>query len=102
MTTTGYLYCQYHLEASQDGELGDGDTKFNPNKYQARLKLSAENFNCLIENVDFIIKPDGQINYIWTINKIINWFKKNIKVSNLNWRIEKHLKTCISYPNAGF
>ena len=61
VTPTGYLYCQYHLEASKDGDLGDGDTKFNPNKYQGRLKLSADNFNCLIENKDFQIRPNGEI-----------------------------------------
>ncbi len=64
MTTTGYLYCQFHLEASPDGELGDGDTLFNPEKYQPRLKLSADNFNCIIENKDFKIKSDGSIEWI--------------------------------------
>lgn len=64
MTTTGYLYCQFHLEARPDGELGDGDTLFNPEKYQPRLKLSADNFNCIIENKDFRIKSDGSIEWI--------------------------------------
>lgn len=56
-----YTYLQHHTEARPDSELGDGDTIFNPEKYQPRLKLSAANFNCLIENIDFIFKIDGTI-----------------------------------------
>ena len=29
--------------------------------YQPRLKLKADNFNCLFEGIDFEIKPDGTI-----------------------------------------
>ncbi|MEJ7627487.1 MAG: hypothetical protein WKF35_11530 [Ferruginibacter sp.] len=58
-----YNYLQHHLEARPDGELGDGETLFNPDKYQPRLKLSSDNFNCLIENHDFKMNNDGNI--IW-------------------------------------
>ncbi|MDZ4844834.1 MAG: HNH endonuclease domain-containing protein [Chitinophagales bacterium] len=63
MTTTGYLYCQFHSEARPDNELGDGDTMFNPEKYQARLKLRPDEFNCLVEGKHFEIKPDGKIDW---------------------------------------
>lgn len=61
MGTTGYLYCQNHVEARPDGELGGGDTVLAPTKYQPRLKLSAAKFHCLIEHLDFVVKPDGKI-----------------------------------------
>ncbi|MGH2647820.1 MAG: hypothetical protein ACRDE8_09650, partial [Ginsengibacter sp.] len=67
---SGLLYCQNHIEARPDSELGDGDTKFNPEKYQSRLKLTSNNFNCLIENLDFIISNDGNVE--WLTNKNIN------------------------------
>lgn len=56
-----YIYLQHHTEARQDKSLGDGETKIEANKYQARLKLAANNFNCLIEGKDFEIKLDGEI-----------------------------------------
>lgn len=64
LTSTGYLYCQNHIEARPDGDLGDGDTLFNPEKYQPRLKLSADNFNCAIENEDFIINSDSTLSWL--------------------------------------
>jgi CRISPR-associated endonuclease Csn1 len=56
-----YVYMQHHTEARPDPELGLGQTKIDINKYQPRLKLVANNFNCLIEGKDFEIKPDGEI-----------------------------------------
>ena len=64
MTTTGYLYCQFHKEARPDGDLGDGETSFNPEKYQPRLKVSSDKFNCLIENHDFNFKNDGTLEWL--------------------------------------
>jgi len=65
MTTTGLLYLQHHIEARPNDELGDGETLFNPEKYQPRLKLTSDNFNCLIEHKDFKIKPDGEIEWLF-------------------------------------
>ncbi len=56
-----YNYLQHHLEARPDKDLDDGDTVYNPDIYQPRLKLGAEKFNCLLENDDFIILTDGNI-----------------------------------------
>lgn len=64
MGSTGYVYIQFHMEARPDKELGDGDTTIDVNKYQSRLKLSSDNFNCLIEGKDFIVRPDGDIFFI--------------------------------------
>lgn len=61
VNSTGYLYCQSHIEARPDGDLGDGKTVLDFTKYQPRLKLSAAKFNCLIEHLDFVVKPDGKI-----------------------------------------
>ena len=56
-----YVYLQNHIEARPDNELGDGDTLFNVSNYQARLKLTAKNFNCLIEGRDFTVSDSGHI-----------------------------------------
>jgi CRISPR-associated endonuclease Csn1 len=63
--TTGYVYLQHHLEARPNDELTKLEEKdFNPEKYQARIFLSPDKFNCLIENVDFSIDPNGTIKRI--------------------------------------
>lgn len=59
--STGYIYLQYHKEARNDKELGEGDKTFKPAIEQPRLRFSADNFNCLIEGKDFEIKLDGEI-----------------------------------------
>lgn len=59
-----YIFLQNVIEARSNDELGDGETLFYPDKYQARLKLTAANFKCLIEGKDFEIKPDGEIMWI--------------------------------------
>jgi len=64
MNGTGYLYIQHHLEARMDKELGDGDTIIDIKKYQARLKLASDKFDCFIESKDFEIKPDGEIRWL--------------------------------------
>lgn len=59
-----YIFLQNILEARPDKELGDGETEFIPEKYQPRLKLTAENFNFLREGSHFNIKPDGNIEWV--------------------------------------
>lgn len=59
-----YIFLQNILEARPDKELGDGETEFIPEKYQPRLKLTAENFNFLREGSHFNIKPDGSIEWL--------------------------------------
>ena len=34
---------------------------FESNKYQARFAFTPDKMNCLFENIDFNIKPDGTI-----------------------------------------
>ncbi|HOY30969.1 MAG TPA: HNH endonuclease domain-containing protein [Bacteroidales bacterium] len=66
---TDYIFLQNIIEARNDDDLKkagyktEGETEYNPSKYQPRLKLSADNLNCLFENIDFEIKPDGTINW---------------------------------------
>ena len=59
--SSNYIYLQYNSEARQDKELGDGSTEFKLDEYQPRLKLTANNFNCLVEHYDFDISIDGEI-----------------------------------------
>jgi len=64
---TDYIFLQNNIEARNETDLKeagyniDGETKFIPTTYQPRLKLKADNFNCLFEGIDFEIKPDGTI-----------------------------------------
>ena len=60
---TAYLYLQNHIEARPDNELDKGEKAFDPNKYQPRLEFTADKMNCLFENVDFKIMPDGRIQF---------------------------------------
>lgn len=60
-----YIYLQHHLEARPNDLLGDGDTLFDPLKYQHRLKLKADKFTCAIEKKHFEVAVDGSI--IWLI-----------------------------------
>lgn len=60
---TAYLYLQHHLEARPDIELEKGEKLFDPNKYQPRLEFTPEKMNCLFEDKDFEIKPDGKIEF---------------------------------------
>jgi CRISPR-associated endonuclease Csn1 len=64
-----YVFLENIIEARSDEELKntghtkDGETEFNPEKYQPRLKLTADNLDCLFEGIDFEIKPDGEIKW---------------------------------------
>ncbi len=61
---TAYVYLQHHLEARSDNELEKGDKKFDFSCYQPRLEFTCDKMNCAIEDIDFNIRPDGQI--IWS------------------------------------
>lgn len=61
---TAYLYLQNHIEARPDTELEKGEKIFDPSKYQPRLEFTADKMNCLFENIDFKMKPDGTIDFI--------------------------------------
>lgn len=61
---TPFIYTQNHIEARPNDKLGDGDTLFNPDKYQFRLKVVAKNFTCAIEGKHFKLTPDGTIVWI--------------------------------------
>ena len=56
-----YVFLQNHIEARPDSDLGDGDTVFNVSNFQSRLKLTAKNLNCLIEDRDFVVTKMGKI-----------------------------------------
>lgn len=60
-----YIYLQNHIEARKNELLGDGDTTFDPAKYQYRLKLKANKFTCIIENIHFRVLPDGEIEWLF-------------------------------------
>jgi len=60
-----YIYLHFHLEARPNDSLGDGDTIFDPAKYQPRLKLKADKFKCALENKDFEVTLDGQIKILF-------------------------------------
>ncbi len=55
------IYLQNHIEARNEIPKEEDYTVFDINKYQARLTLVANGFNCLIENRDFKINDFGKI-----------------------------------------
>lgn len=58
----GYVYLQHHLEARPNDQLTKLEEKdFDPENYQPRVFLNPDKLNCLIENIDFFITPDGTI-----------------------------------------
>lgn len=57
------VFLQNQIEARPNDKLGDGDTVFNNEAYQSRLKCVASNFICAIENKHFEIKLDGVVNW---------------------------------------
>lgn len=63
---TPQIYLQFHLEARPNDLLDDGDTIYDPLKYQYRLKLKADKFTCTFEGKHFEVKPDGEV--IWKHN----------------------------------
>jgi hypothetical protein len=59
-----FIYLQNHIESRADADLKNEDfAAFNPNDYQARLHLVANNFCCLIEGTDFEMNLDGTITF---------------------------------------
>lgn len=64
-SSTKYLYLQNHIEARRDDELGEGDVSFDPENYQARLRLSAVQFTAAIEGKHFKVLPDGKIEWLF-------------------------------------
>ncbi|MCL6524859.1 MAG: hypothetical protein K6T34_09380 [Thermoflavifilum sp.] len=70
-----YIYLQNCIEARSEQELAqipksdklgkpiDGYTEFNSSLYQHRLRLKADKLNCVFENKDFYILPDGEIKW---------------------------------------
>lgn len=55
------IYLQNHIEARNEINKEEDFTAFDNTKYQARLTLVANSFNCLIENRDFIVSDTGVI-----------------------------------------
>ena len=55
------IYLQNHLDARSEIPKDENYTSFDEKKYQARLTLVANGFNCLIEYRDFIITDTGKI-----------------------------------------
>jgi len=64
ISSSEYIYLQNHIEARKNDELGDGDTEWNFEKYQPRLKLISNRFTVAIESKHFEIKPDGEIKWL--------------------------------------
>lgn len=62
---TAYLYLQNHLEAKPDSDLETPEISFDVTKYQSRLMLKINKLNCIVENYDFKIKPDGIIEWLF-------------------------------------
>lgn len=62
---TAFLYAQNHLEARPENELENAEVEINFNKYQPKLKLNVNKLNCVVENYDFKIKPDGTIDWLF-------------------------------------
>ncbi len=61
---SAFLYFQNHIEARTENDIEKTESTFNPSIYQARLMLVLDKINCLFENYDFIMKPDGEILYL--------------------------------------
>lgn len=55
------IYLQNHLEARNEINQDEDCTVFDESKYQARLTLVANSFNCLIEDRDFVVTEMGTI-----------------------------------------
>lgn len=59
------IYLQNHNEARTNDILGTGEPIIDTGKYQSRLCLTAGNFSCAIEGKDFIVRPDGEIKFLF-------------------------------------
>lgn len=58
------IYLQNHIDARNEISSDEDYTFFDNTKYQARLTMVANSFNCLIENRDFVISDMGKINLL--------------------------------------
>lgn len=58
------IYLQNHIEARNEIPRNEEFTIFDNNKYQARLTLVANGFNCLIEQRDFIVLDTGKLQWL--------------------------------------
>ncbi|MBS1744073.1 MAG: hypothetical protein JST81_13660 [Bacteroidetes bacterium] len=63
--STKYIYMQHHNEARPDKDLSDGYKEVELEKYQDRIRLTADKFTFAIEGKDFEVKTDGQIKFIF-------------------------------------
>lgn len=61
---SAFLYFQNHIEARTENDIEKTESTFNSSIYQARLMLVLDKINCLFENIDFKIMPDGEIKFI--------------------------------------
>ena len=61
---SNFIYLQNHIEARPDYEIDSDDAKYENGKYQPRLHLVANNFNCLIEGCDFEIDGIGNVKFL--------------------------------------
>lgn len=61
--STVYLYCQNHLEAKNNEELGNGEKDLKLESYQSRVFLGASKFNAAIEGNHFELNLDGEIKW---------------------------------------
>ena len=58
------IYLKNPVDARPNPEIDKlCENSFDPNKYQAGLSLKAAELNCIFEGADFVIKPDGSINF---------------------------------------
>lgn len=62
--STVYVYCQNHIEARDNEELGNGDKNLDFDNYQSRVFLNASKFTAAFEGKDFEVMPDGEIKWI--------------------------------------
>ncbi len=61
---TIYIYLINHIDSRTKDILQKEEVKnIDTTKYQAKLALTADKFNCAIEGKDFEMKPDGQIKW---------------------------------------
>ena len=61
--STVYVYFQNHIEARKNELLGNGDKEIKFGEYQPRVFLNSTKFTCAIEDKDFEVKPDGEIDW---------------------------------------
>ena len=62
-TSVEHIYLRHHLEARSGSDLPDDETSINVSSIQPMLMLSANNFNCLIEGIDFEF-DDNEIKFL--------------------------------------